>query len=159
MGKLGDLPNPARAHAVGIVAMSYYPTDPDNSDIVALIIAVMACAIILSGGEADAAEWEPPEWATSAGAWVEDHTGGGVLYFEAGVAWQFDNMSDYYLRTEREWQCSQNWQAHFEFGLDWGKAQLGYHHQSWWVCGGPWWNDRPELYSDALTLTYRWGGK
>ena len=79
-------------------------------------------------------------------------------YFEVGIAHQLDQNSDWYVRTEREWQCSRNWMAEFELGLDWGKARLGYHHQSWWLCGGPF-NDMHELYQDDVRLTYTFGGK
>lgn len=79
-------------------------------------------------------------------------------YLQVGVGYQIDANSDWYLRTDREWQCSDNFQAHFEVGLDWGKTTLGYHHQSWWTCGGPF-NDRKELYVDDIRLTHQFGGK
>ncbi len=89
---------------------------------------------------------------------IKEHTGGDV-YFDVGVGYQLDERSDWYVRTEREWQCSENWQAHFELGVEWEKTSLGYHHQSWWVCGGPFWDDRKELYQDDIRLTHRFGGR
>lgn len=79
-------------------------------------------------------------------------------YFEVGVGYQIDDNSDWYLRTEREWQCSDNFQAHFEAGVEWDSGtRIGYHHQSWWSCGGPF-NDKPELYVDDIRVTHKFGG-
>lgn len=80
-------------------------------------------------------------------------------YAEVGVGYQIDDNSDWYVRTEREWQCSDNMQAHFEVGYEWDQGtKLGYHHQSWWTCGGPF-NDRSELYVDDIRLTHKFGGR
>ena len=117
--------------------------------LIVYVISSLMLAGLLFYPKADAYEWND---------WLEANTGARA-YFDVGVGYQLDNMSDHYLQTSREWQCSQNWSAHFEFGLDWGRASLGYNHQSWWVCGGPWWNDRPELYSDRILFNYRFGGK
>ena len=68
-------------------------------------------------------------------------------------------MTDWHLRTEREWQCSDNWQAHFAVGLDWGDTTLSYNHQSWWSCGKPFGEGKPELYTDDIRLVHRFGGK
>lgn len=83
---------------------------------------------------------------------------GSTPYFEVGVGYQIDKNSDWYVRTERPWQCSDNYQGHFELGLDWGDTRLGYHHQSWFTCGDPF-NSRPELYVDDVRLTHTFGGK
>jgi len=91
-------------------------------------------------------------------ATVEDKTG-GAPYFDVGVNYQIDANSDWFVRTSRDWQCSKNWQAEFEVGLDWGDTSLGYNHQSWYFCGGPFAHGSPELYQDAVKLTHRFGGK
>jgi len=114
-----------------------------------LAIVLSLLALVLWADDAKSAEWND---------WVEENTGARA-YFDVGVGYQIDSMSDWYVQTDRDWQCSQNWEAHFGFGLDWGRASLGYQHQSWWVCGGPYWNDRPELYSDRILFNYRFGGK
>ena len=118
----------------------------------------LVCIGLILMSPAARAEWQPPAWTTATGAWIEEHTGGSP-YLDIGIAYQLDDMSDWYLQTDREWQCSQNWQARIGFGLEWDHVSLGYHHSSWWVCGGPWWDDRPELYSDVILLNYRFGGK
>jgi hypothetical protein len=82
---------------------------------------------------------------------------GTTPYGEIGVGYQIDSRSDWYLRTEREYQCS-NPQAHFEAGLEKGRVRVGYHHQSWFRCGGPF-NDRAELYVDDIRVTYKIGGE
>jgi len=115
------------------------------------VVVVAALGII--GASVFASRAEAYEWND----WLEDNTGARA-YFDVGVGYQIDSMSDWHVRTERDWQCSQNWEAHFGFGLDWGRASLGYQHQSWWLCGGPF-NDRPELYSDRILFNYRFGGK
>lgn len=89
---------------------------------------------------------------------IEDRTG-AAPYFDAGVGYQIDTNSDWYVRTEREWQCSDNFQGRFAVGLDWGKTELEYFHQSWYTCGGPFGEGKPELYQDSINLTHRFGGK
>ncbi len=83
---------------------------------------------------------------------------GGSPYFDVGVGYQLDSHSDWYVRTQREWQCSDNFQGVFEIGLDYGDWEIGYRHQSWYTCGGPF-NDRSELYQDAVEVNYRFGGR
>lgn len=79
-------------------------------------------------------------------------------YAEVGIGYQLDSNSDWHLRTDREWQCH-NPQFHGEIGLEWDNdIKLGYHHQSWWGCGAPF-NDKPELFTDDIRLTKKWGGK
>ena len=87
------------------------------------------------------------------------YIGDPAPYGEVGVGYQIDSMSDWHVRTDREWQCEDNFQAHFEVGLDWGDTRLGYHHQSWWSCGGPIGNGKPELYQDDIRITHTFGGK
>lgn len=80
-------------------------------------------------------------------------------YAEVGVGYQLDDMTDWYRQTSRGWECSQNWKATIEAGLDWGHCRVGYHHQSWWLCGGPFYDERPETYADDIRGTCRFGGK
>lgn len=79
-------------------------------------------------------------------------------YAEVGVGYQLDNYTDYWLQTERDFQCSSGPQAHFEVGMEKNNWKLGIHHQSWWLCGGPF-NDKPEIYQNDIRLTKKWGGK
>ena len=83
------------------------------------------------------------------------------VYFEAGVAYQIDGNSDWYVRTTRTWQCSDNFQAHFELGYELPnkRTKVGYHHQSWFSCGRPFNPERPELYQDDIRVTHKWGGR
>lgn len=79
-------------------------------------------------------------------------------YVEVGVAHQIDSLSDWFVQTDRPWQCH-NPQFHGELGLEWdSKVKLAYHHQSWFGCGGPL-NGRPEIFTDDIRLTKKWGGK
>ena len=124
---------------------------PKWSGLIAYVVATILFGAAMFGSMAHAG---PTEWND----WLEENTGARA-YFDVGVGYQIDSMSDFYVQTDRSWQCSQNWEAHLGFGLDWGRASLGYHHQSWWLCGQPFGNERPELYSDRILFNYRFGGK
>ena len=80
-------------------------------------------------------------------------------YAELGLGYQLDGMTDQLVQTGLKDQCSIQPQFHAELGLelpnDWS---LGYHHQSWLFCGGPF-NSRPEIYTDDIRLTKKWGGR
>ena len=79
-------------------------------------------------------------------------------YAELSLGYQIDGMTDHWLQTERSWQCSKNVQFNGEIGLefenDW---TVGYHHQSWLLCGTI--NERPEVHTDDIRITKKWGGK
>ena len=80
-------------------------------------------------------------------------------YAEIGLGYQIDSMTDHWVQTTNKDQCSKQPQFHIELGLEWANDwTLGYHHQSWVRCGGPF-NDRPEIYTDDIRLTKKWGGK
>lgn len=91
---------------------------------------------------------------------IEHHTG-AAPYFDVGAGYMVNTNSDWFVRTDREWQCSRQPMAQFAVGLDWGKTELEYEHQSWWFCGGPkpFADGSPELYQDSINLTHRFGGK
>ena len=80
-------------------------------------------------------------------------------YAEIGIGYQIDGMTDPLVQTIHKDQCSHQPQFHaelgFEFEHDW---TLGYHHQSWLACGGPF-NSKPEIYMDDIRLTKKWGGR
>lgn len=79
----------------------------------------------------------------------------GDEYVDVSVAYQIDEWSDWYLRTGREWQCSDNFKAIFEAGTQLNdKWSVAYTHQSWWSCGKPF-NNHPELYTDDIRVTRR----
>lgn len=78
-------------------------------------------------------------------------------YLEVGVGYQLDGVTDWYLQRDREWTCNGTL-AHAEVGLEFPKEwRIGYHHQSHWLCGGPF-NNKPELHQDEIILTKKWGG-
>lgn len=79
-------------------------------------------------------------------------------YAAVGLGYQVDAASSPLIRTAQPQQCSDNLQGRFAAGLDWGRVELEYFHQSWVACGSPF-NDRPELSADSINLTYRLGGK
>lgn len=79
-------------------------------------------------------------------------------YAEFGLGYQIDKNSDWWVRTTRPDQCSKQPQFHGEIGLEFPRNwKLGYHHQSWVLCGGPFNND-PEIYMDDIRLTKKFGG-
>jgi hypothetical protein len=87
---------------------------------------------------------------------------GSTPYYEVGVGYQIDNNSDYIVRRAREWQCNNGLQAQFELGTEWydvlrdgDRVSVGYHHESWINCGGPFNNENPELYKDDVRVVYR----
>lgn len=88
---------------------------------------------------------------------IEQKTG-GAAFFDVGVGYQIDEHSDWYVRTEREWQCSDNFQGRFAVGLEFDEWEIEYFHQSWYTCGGPF-NNRTELYQDSINIKHRFGGK
>ena len=80
-------------------------------------------------------------------------------YLEIGIGYQLDEMSDWYLRTDRGWTCSNNENFHAELGVEMDNQwKVGYHHQSHVTCGGPF-NSHPELYQDEIIVTKKWGGR
>jgi len=80
-------------------------------------------------------------------------------YAEIGLGYQIDRNTDYWLETDRSWQCSKQPQFHGELGIelkhDW---KIGYHHQSWLMCGKPFGGGQPEVYADDIRITKKWGG-
>lgn len=79
-------------------------------------------------------------------------------YAEIGLAYQIDKNSDWWVRTTRPDQCSKQPQFHGEVGIEFPKDwKIGYHHQSWVLCGGPLNND-PEIYMDDIRITKKFGG-
>jgi len=80
-------------------------------------------------------------------------------YGELSLGYQIDGMTDHWLQTGRPWQCSKNIQFNGEVGLEFDNDwTVGYHHQSWLMCGGPF-NERPEVYMDDIRITKKFGGK
>lgn len=80
-------------------------------------------------------------------------------YATIGVAYQIDDQTDYWLQTDRDWQCGKQPQAHIEVGLEFDhQLTVGLHHQSWLMCGGPF-NHRPEVYQNDIRIMKKWGGK
>jgi uncharacterized protein YceK len=81
-------------------------------------------------------------------------------YVEGALAYPIDSETDYWLQTDRSWQCSSGPQAHIEVGVTKGDEEqggalsLGVHHQSWLLCGGPL-NDKPEVDQNDIRLKYR----
>lgn len=80
------------------------------------------------------------------------------VYFEAAVGYRVDELSDWYLRSERGWQCSEPWIFDAEFGYEFdNNVRLGIYHESQLFCGM--FNHKPELYSAKVRLSKKWGGK
>lgn len=84
---------------------------------------------------------------------------GAKPYAEISLGYQLDKNSDWYVRTTRDWQCSENVKFAGELGLEFSnKWSLAYHHQSWVLCGGPFGSSKPELYADDIRVTKKFGG-
>jgi len=80
-------------------------------------------------------------------------------YFDIGMSYNLDEFSDWYLRSDREWECSNKENFHAEIGLEFDHQwTIGYHHQSHLTCGGPF-NNHPELYQDEIMIMKRFGGR
>ena len=79
-------------------------------------------------------------------------------FAELSIGAQMNGSSDELIRTDRKNQCDKNVQfracAGIELPDDW---MLAYCHQSWLLCGGPF-NERPELYTDDIRITKKFGG-
>ena len=83
---------------------------------------------------------------------------GPRLYAEVGLAYQLDGISDQILDTKQPWTGSNPF-AHVEVGVEWQEGlSCGMHHWSSLRDGSPWGNSNPELYSNDLRCTKRWGG-
>ena len=81
-------------------------------------------------------------------------------YGEIGIGFQINSNTDYWLKTTQDWQCSKQPQFHAEVGLEFDHNwQVGYHHQSWLMCGRPFGNSNPEVYTDDIRITKKFGGK
>jgi len=80
-------------------------------------------------------------------------------YAEVSLGYQVDGMTDHWLQTSNPHQCSKNAKLDGEVGLEFeNNWRIGYHHQSWLLCGAPL-NGGPEIYQDDIRITKKWGGK
>ncbi len=84
------------------------------------------------------------------------------IYFEAGVGYKIDEMTDILLRTDSPYGGGRNPTAHFELGYEFADNpvvdECGYNHFSHIRDGGPF-NNRPETYMDTIQCRKRWGGR
>ena len=79
-------------------------------------------------------------------------------YADIAVGVPIESQTDYWLQTERDWQCGTGPQAHITVGLESPKRYyVALNHQSWWLCGT--FNDKPEVYSNQILFGGRWGGQ
>lgn len=82
------------------------------------------------------------------------------LYGSASLGAQIDEQTDQLLRTDRPDQCSRNIKFHAEAGYEFTKYwSMNLHHQSWLLCGRPFGNGKPEMYSYDFRITGRIGGR
>ena len=80
-------------------------------------------------------------------------------YAEVSLGYQLDGMTHDFLKTSNQYQCSENVQFNGEVGVEFeDNWRIGYHHQSWLLCGRPF-NDYYETYSDDIRVTKKWGGR
>jgi len=79
-------------------------------------------------------------------------------YGEFSLGYQIDKNTDWALRTDQDWQCSDNLQFNGAVGLEFpNEWTISYNHQSWVLCGSPL-NDKSELYQDDIRVTKKFGG-
>jgi hypothetical protein len=81
-------------------------------------------------------------------------------YATASLGYQIDGMSDWYVQTSRDWQCSSNVQFNGELGVELpGNWSIASHHRSWVFCGKPFGDGKPELYQDDIRTRKNWGAQ
>jgi hypothetical protein len=79
-------------------------------------------------------------------------------YVEVGLAVQMNSQTDYWVQSARSWQCKNpKFSGQIGYELDNG-IRIGLHHDSWILCGTGL-NDDPEVYSNELRVTKKWGGQ
>lgn len=77
-------------------------------------------------------------------------------YIEIGLSTEISRSTDYWIHSDRSWQCEPP-QFDGEIGLEHKSGiSLGLHHESMVLCGS--WNHKPEIYGNSIRLSGRWGG-
>ena len=77
-------------------------------------------------------------------------------YADIGVVYAFPFSSDYWIHSDRSWQCEQP-EFVGEFGMESDTGfHFGFHHYSMVMCGT--WNDKPEIYNNGFKMGWRFGG-
>ena len=86
-------------------------------------------------------------------------------YVRAGIGWQDDAQTDYWLQTQRPWQCRYNVPFDGELGYEFDhtprwldRAGVAYWHHSWLLCGSGL-NDEAEVYANGLKVWGQLGGR
>ena len=79
-------------------------------------------------------------------------------YIEVSMAYPLDYYTDWYLQTERSWPCSNRPKTIIEIGVEKENLRIGLHHESWLLCGGPFYDGKRELYFNDIRITKKWGG-
>ncbi len=76
------------------------------------------------------------------------------------IGFQVDDQTDYWLQTQRPWQCSKNIPFKAKAGVETEENLRVYlEHRSWLLCGEPFNGDDPETYNWTLWLEKEWGGQ
>ena len=89
--------------------------------------------------------------------------GCGGTYVRLGLGHQIDDQTDYWLQTDRDWQCH-NPSFHGEVGYEFAdpvigdRAGIAFVHDSWLLCGSGL-NDKPETYTNRAEAWVQWGGR
>ena len=84
---------------------------------------------------------------------------GAKPYAEIGIGYQLDKHTDYWLQTDRSWQCSDQPEFIGELGLETPKNwAIALEHESWVRCGGPFGDGKPEIDSNRIKITKKFGG-
>lgn len=78
-------------------------------------------------------------------------------YMKLSAGKQIASGTDYWVHPDRPWQCDGT-KFNGEIGIEHKSGlMLGWHHESFWDCGGPF-NERPEITQEDIRLTYKIGG-
>ena len=82
--------------------------------------------------------------------------GSAKPFLEMGVAYQYDERSDQLVRTSLRDQC-ENPAFRGRLGLEYPSGwRVAINHYSWILCGTT--NDKPEIYSNDIEVSYKFGG-
>ena len=80
-------------------------------------------------------------------------------YAEIGVGYQLNGETDYWLQQERSWQCSKDPEFLGELGIESSSSwKVAVEHESWVRCGGPF-NSDPEVDSNRIKISKKFGGQ
>ena len=77
-------------------------------------------------------------------------------YLELGLSMQLKKSTDYWIQSNRSWQCEDPG-VQVAAGLEHRNGfRLFIHHESFLLCGT--FNHKPEIYSNSIRFAWKFGG-